>query len=184
MVKLIAENKKALHDFEIEETFEAGIRLTGAEMKSVRQKRVDLRQSFVKIINKKPLVLNLKIHQYPFSSERDYDPERTRQLLLQKREIAHLESKDKEKGRVIVPLKFHLKNNIAKLLLGVGKRRQKYDKRQALKEHESQRQVERELKDWKTGPSLKLLLAFFAKARFFATFNFVPNPCWFVAFGT
>jgi len=148
MVKVVAENKKALADYEIEETFEAGIRLTGAEMKSIRQRRVDLRHSFVKIINDEPFVLNLKIHHYRFSGEKDYDPKRTRKLLLQKREIEQLAIKDSQKGIVIVPLKLYLKDNIAKLLLGVGRKRKKYDKRQLLKERDDRRRIARAVKEF------------------------------------
>lgn len=147
MVKLIAENRRALAKYEIEEKFEAGIKLAGAEMKSVRQRRVDLRGSFVKIIGDEPFVLNLKIHKYPFSTDPDYDPKRTRKLLLKKGQIARLVGKDAQKGVTIVPLRLYLKNNVAKLEIGVGKKRRKYDKRQVLKEQEDRRKIERELKE-------------------------------------
>lgn len=147
MVKLVAENRKALSDYEIKETFEAGIKLTGAEMKSVRQRRVDLRHSFVRILNAEPYVLNLKIHRYQPAGDRDYDPKRVRKLLLQKREIARLAGKDSQKGVMIVPLRLYLKNNVAKLEIGVGKKRKRWDKRQALKERDDQRQVERVIKE-------------------------------------
>lgn len=144
MVKLIAENRRALANYEIEEKFEAGIRLTGAEMKSVRQRRIDLRGSFVKIVDDEPYVLNLKIHRYPYSSEKDYDPQRTRKLLLQKRQIARLSGKDSQKGVMIVPLRLYLKNNVAKLEIGVGRVRKRWDKRRVLKEKDVKRQIERE----------------------------------------
>jgi SsrA-binding protein len=147
MVKIIAENRRALHDFEIEEKFEAGIRLTGAEMKSVRQRRVDLRGSFVKIINEGPFVLNLKIHKYPFAADREYDPKRTRKLLLKKNQIKRLIGKDSQKGTMVVPLRLYLKGNVVKLEIGVGKMRKKWDKRQVLKERDDQRQTERSLKE-------------------------------------
>lgn len=146
-MKLITENRRALAKYEIEEKFEAGIKLTGAEMKSVRQRRTDLRGSFVKIINDEPFVLNLKIHKYPFSADPDYDPKRTRKLLLQKHQIKRLVGKDSQKGIMIVPLQLYLKNNVAKLEIGVGKIRKRWDKREVLKERASQRQVEQELKE-------------------------------------
>lgn len=130
MVKLIAENRRALAEYEIKEKFEAGIKLTGAEMKSVRQRRVDLRRSFVKIVKDEPFVFNLEIHKYPFSADRDYDSKRTRKLLLQKHQIKRLVGKDSQKGVIVVPLKLYLKNNAAKLEIGVGRKRKKYDKRQ------------------------------------------------------
>lgn len=142
MVKLVAENRRALYDFEIGEKVEAGIKLTGSEIKAVRLKRVNLRGSFVKIIGGEAYVLNLKIDRYPYSSEREYDPRRTRKLLLKKREIARLVGKDSQKGTAIVPLKLYIKDNLAKLEIGVGKARKRYDKRQALKKREMQRQAE------------------------------------------
>ena len=151
MTKLIAENRKALHDYEIEETYEAGIKLTGSEIKSIRQKRVNLRGSFVKIVGGEAFALNLKIHRYPFSSERDYDPKRTRKLLLKRREIDRLAGKDSQKGFVIVLLKLYIKNNLAKLEIGVGKARKKWDKRQARKEEAVAREVEQEIKEHSRG---------------------------------
>jgi len=147
MVKLVAENKKALHDYEIEEKFEAGIRLAGAEMKSVRQRRVDLRGGFVKIINDEPFALNIKIHKYPFSADKDYDPKRTRKLLLKKSQIKRLVGKDSQKGMMVVPLRLYLKNNAAKLEIGVGKMKKRWDKRQALKERDDKRKTEQAIKE-------------------------------------
>jgi len=147
MTKLVAENRKALSDYEIKETFEAGIKLTGAEMKSVRLRRVDLRHSFVKVLNEEPYVLNLKIHRYQPAGNRDYNPKRTRKLLLQKREIARLAGEEAQKGVLIVPLRLYLKNNVAKLEIGVGKKRKRWDKRQVLKERDDRRQVERAVKE-------------------------------------
>ncbi len=146
-MKLIAENRRALAEYEIDEKFEAGIRLTGAEIKSVRLKRVDLRGSFVKIINDEPYVLNLKIHQYPFAADPDYDPKRTRKLLLQKHQIKRLVGKNSQKGMMIVPLKVYLKSNVAKLEIGIGKVRKRWDKRRALKERDDQRRVEQAVKE-------------------------------------
>ncbi len=147
MVKLIAENRRALANYEIEEKFEAGIRLTGAEIKSVRQRRIDLRGSFVKIVDDEPYVLNLKIHRYTPSGDREYDPKRTRKLLLQKHQIKRLIGKDSQKGVMIVPLRLYLKNNVAKLEIGVGRKRKKYDKREVLKERDDRRRVERETQE-------------------------------------
>lgn len=151
MVKLIAENRRALRNYEIGEIYEAGIKLTGSEIKSIRLKRVSPQGSFVKIVGGEPFVVNLKIHKYPYSSERDYDPKRTRKLLLKKREIARLLGKDSQKGFVIVPLKLYIKNNLAKLEIGVGKARKKWDKRQALKEEAVAREVEQEIKEHSRG---------------------------------
>ena len=147
MVKLIAENRRALAKYEIEEKFEAGIRLTGAEMKSVRQRRVDLRGGFVKIINDEPFILNLQIHKYPFSADPDYDPKRTRKLLLKKNQIKRLIGKDSQKGMMVIPLRFYIKGSVAKLEIGVGKMKKRWDKRRALKERDDRRKVERVLKE-------------------------------------
>ena len=150
-MKLIAKNKKALHEYEIEEKFEAGIRLTGAEMKSVRQRRADLRGGFVKIINDEPFVLNIKIHKYPFSTDPDYDSKRTRKLLLKKSQIKRLVGKDSQKGMMVIPLRLYFKDNVVKLEIGVGKMKKRWDKRQALKERDDRRKVERAIKgDYET----------------------------------
>jgi len=151
MVELVAENRAALRNYEIDEKYEAGIKLTGSEIKSVRLKRVSLRSSFVKIIGGEPYVLGMQIHKYPYSSERDYDPKRTRKLLLQKREIARLYGKDSQKGFAVVPLQLYIKNNLAKLEIGVGKARKKWDKRRILKEETLVREVEQELKEHSRG---------------------------------
>jgi SsrA-binding protein len=147
MVELIAENRKARADFKVFETYEAGIVLTGAEIKSIRLKRVSLRGSFVKIVGGEAYVLNLKIDRYPYSGETDYSPKRTRKLLMGKREIARLAGLSSQKGVTIVPLKLYLRHNLAKLQIGVGRAKRKYDKRRALKEKDLERQVERELKE-------------------------------------
>lgn len=147
MVQLIVENRRAVGSYKIEEKYEAGIKLTGSEIKSIRLRRVSLRGSFVRVVGGEAYVLNLKIDRYPYSRERDYDPKRTRKLLLQKREITRLWGKASQKGAVIVPLKLYIKNNLAKLEIGVGKAKRKRDQRQELKEKELERQVEQELKD-------------------------------------
>jgi len=151
MVELITENRGALRDYEIEERYEAGIKLTGSEIKSIRLKRVSLRSSFVKIIGEEPFVLNLKVDKYPYSSERNYDPKRTRKLLLKKNQIQRLVGKDSQKGFAVVPLKLYIKNNLAKLEIGVGKAKKKWDKRQILKEETLVRDVEQELKEHSRG---------------------------------
>lgn len=147
MVELIADNRRALADYEISEKLEAGIVLTGSEVKSVRLKRTSLRGSFVRVIGGEAFVLNLKIDRYPYSSERRYDPKVTRRLLLQKREIMRLAGKVSQKGVAIVPLKLYIKNNLAKLEIGVGRAKKKYDHRRELKEKELERQIEQELKE-------------------------------------
>ncbi len=147
MVKLIAENRRALAEYEIDEKFEAGIRLTGAEIKSIRLRRVDLRGGFVKIINEEPFVLNLKIHQYQPAADRDYDPKRTRKLLLQKHQIKRLVGKDSQKGVMVVPLRMYLKDNVAKLEIGIGKMRKRWDRREVLKERDDRRKAEQALKE-------------------------------------
>lgn len=147
MLQLVAQNRSAAVSYRIDERYEAGISLTGSEIKSVRLRRVSLRGSFVKIIEGEAYVLNLKIDRYPYSSERKYDQRRTRKLLLTKREIGRLLGKASQKGVAIVPLQLYIKNNLAKLEIGVGKVKRQKDKRQELKDRELERQVEQELKD-------------------------------------
>lgn len=142
MIKTIAVNRKAYYDYEILETLEAGIRLTGAEMKSVRQKRVNLRGSYVKILGSEAYLLGSQIAPYPYAHDPDYKPRRTRKLLLRGREISRLIGKSREKGLALIPLKLYLKDNIAKLEIGVGKAKKKWDKREVIKKRELRREIE------------------------------------------
>lgn len=145
--KLIAQNKKAYHDYFIEETFEAGIVLQGTEIKSIRAGKVNLKDSYARIINGEIYIIGMHISPYEQGNRFNHDPLRTRKLLLHKREINKLIGETKVAGYSLVPLKLYLKNGFAKVLIGLAKGKKKYDKREDLKRKEAQRDIERAFKE-------------------------------------
>ena len=144
---VIAQNKKASHDYFIEETYEAGIVLKGTEIKSIRARRVNLKDAYAKIIDGEVYVLNMHISPYEQGNRYNHDPLRTRKLLLHRKEIDKLIGKTKEEGFTLVPLKVYIKNGFAKVLLGVAKGKKKYDKREELKKKAAQREIERAFRE-------------------------------------
>ena len=143
----IAQNKKAGHDYFIEDTFEAGLVLQGTEIKSIRAGKVNLRDSFVRIDRNEAFVHNMHISHYEQGNRFNHDPLRTRKLLLHKKEIDRLIGVQKMGGYSLIPLKLYIKDGYAKLLFGVAKGKKNYDKRQALAEKVAKRDVERALKE-------------------------------------
>lgn len=147
MGKQLAQNKKAYHDYFIEETYEAGIVLQGTEIKSIRAARLNLKDSYAKIHNGEMFLYNLHISPYEQGNRYNHDPLRTRKLLLHKKEINKLIGETKEAGYALVPLKIYLKNGFAKVLIGLGKGKKQYDKREDLKRKEAKREIERAFRD-------------------------------------
>ncbi|EBH4330172.1 SsrA-binding protein SmpB [Listeria monocytogenes] len=145
--KLVAQNKKARHDYAIEETFEAGIVLQGTEIKSVRNARVNLKDSYARIDKGEIFLHNMHISSYEQGNRYNHDPLRTRKLLLHKKQISRLIGETKESGYSIVPLKMYIKDGYAKVLIGVARGKKKYDKRQDLKQKEAKRDIERAFKE-------------------------------------
>ncbi|WP_342514609.1 SsrA-binding protein SmpB [Sporosarcina sp. FSL K6-1522] len=145
--KVVAVNKKANHDYAIEETIEAGIVLVGTEIKSIRNGKVQLRDAFVRIRNNEAWISNMHISPYDHGNQFNHDPLRSRKLLLHKKQIATLYGQTKQQGVTIVPLKMYLKDGFAKVLIGVGKGKKDYDKREDLKKKEAKREMARVLKD-------------------------------------
>ncbi|MBC7233482.1 MAG: SsrA-binding protein SmpB [Chloroflexi bacterium] len=145
-IKVIATNRKAYHDYFLQDTQEAGIALTGTEIKSVRAGRVNLRDSYVQIRNGEAWLMNVHIAPYAAGSRENPDPRRDRKLLLHRREIARLQNAVQEKGFTIVPLRLYLKNNRAKVEIALARGKKLYDKREALAKKEAQRIMEQELK--------------------------------------
>ncbi|MBT2646089.1 SsrA-binding protein SmpB [Bacillus sp. ISL-34] len=145
--KQLAQNKKAYHDFFIEQTFEAGIVLKGTEIKAIRAARVNLKDAFAKIENGEIYLHNMHVSPYEQGNQFNHDPLRTRKLLLHKKEISKLIGETKETGYTIVPLKMYLKNGFAKVLIGLGKGKKQYDKREDLKKKEAKRDIERAFRD-------------------------------------
>ncbi|EDO1167123.1 SsrA-binding protein SmpB [Listeria innocua] len=145
--KLVAQNKKARHDYAIEETFEAGIVLQGTEIKSVRNARVNLKDSYARIDKGEIFLHNMHISPYEQGNRYNHDPLRTRKLLLHKKQISRLIGETKESGYSIVPLKMYIKDGYAKVIIGVARGKKKYDKRQDLKQKEAKRDIERAFKE-------------------------------------
>ncbi|NSL53152.1 SsrA-binding protein SmpB [Calidifontibacillus erzurumensis] len=145
--KVIAQNKKAYHDYFIEDTYEAGIVLQGTEIKSIRAGRVNLKDSFAKIQKGEVFLHNMHISPYEQGNRYNHDPLRTRKLLLHKREIQKLIGITKEQGYSLIPLKIYLKNGYAKVLIGLAKGKKKYDKREDMKRKEAKREVERAFRE-------------------------------------
>jgi SsrA-binding protein len=143
--KTVATNRRARHDFDIEETFEAGIVLTGAEVKSLRAGRASLSDAFGRIRGGEAWVEGLHIPPYEHgSSQRSgYESKRPRKLLLHRREIDRLLGKIKERGLALVPLRLYFRRGMAKIELGVGKGKRQFEKRQSIAEKEQRREIER-----------------------------------------
>ncbi len=144
-IKIIAKNKKALHDYFIEETYEAGIVLCGSEVKSLRLGNCNLKDSFVIIRNNVAELVGMHISPYNKGSSFNPDPTRNRQLLLNKREILKMKSAVEQKGYTIVPLKLYFMQALVKVELGIAKGKDLYDKRHSLKAKQINRETEREL---------------------------------------
>lgn len=139
-------NKKALHEYSILESLEAGIQLLGSEVKSIRLGRVDLGQSFAKIINQEAYLINANIPRYHNAGEKSYDPQRSRKLLLHRDQIASLIGKLAQKGATLVPVALYEKHNLIKVQLGIAKSKKEFDKRKLIKERDHQRRIQQELR--------------------------------------
>lgn len=146
-VKIVATNKKAKRDYFIDDIFEAGMALEGTEVKSLREGRVNLKDAYARIKNGEVYLIGAHISPYAFGTHRNHDPERERKLLLHRREIRRLYGKTQEKGLTLVPLAIYFKDGRAKLELGLGRGKAKYDKREAIKKKQEQRDLERALKE-------------------------------------
>jgi SsrA-binding protein len=145
--KVVAQNKKANHDYFIEDTYEAGIVLQGTEIKAIRGGRVQLKDSYARVHNGEMFLYNMHISPYEQGNRYNHEPLRTRKLLLHKRQIAQLIGETKEAGYALVPLKLYLKNGFAKVLIGLGKGKKNYDKRETLKKKEAGRDIERAFRE-------------------------------------
>ncbi|KAF1301235.1 MULTISPECIES: SsrA-binding protein SmpB [Enterococcus] len=146
--KLIAQNKKARHDYTIVDTMEAGIVLQGTEIKSIRNSRINLKDGFVRIRNGEAFLSNVHISPYEQGNIFNHDPLRTRKLLLHKKQIARLVGETQSNGMTIVPLKVYIKDGYAKVLIGLAKGKKQYDKRETLKRKDQERQIKRALKNF------------------------------------
>jgi SsrA-binding protein len=144
--RTIATNRKARHDYFIDETFEAGIVLAGTEIKSARAGRVNLRDSYVQVKNGELWLIDTHIAPYKQAGRSSHKPKQPRKLLMHRREINRLQGKVQEKGYTIVPLRLYLKNNKwAKVEIALVRGKKLYDKRRAIREREDRRRMERAL---------------------------------------
>ena len=142
-IKLIAENRKARHDYIIVDQYEAGLVLTGTEVQSLRLGRANLKDSYAKVKDGEVWLYQMHISPYPFAYYDNHDPLRVRKLLLHKREILRLYAKANEQGHTLVPLKLYFKAGKAKITLALAKGKREFDKREALRESDRKREVER-----------------------------------------
>ncbi|MEE8574632.1 MAG: SsrA-binding protein SmpB [Thermodesulfobacteriota bacterium] len=148
--KIVCQNRKAYHDYFIEETYEAGMVLEGCEVKSLRDGRASLKESFARVRGEEVFLCNMHITPYKQGDTfTQPDPTRTRKLLLNKREIKKLIGKTKEKGYTLIPTKVYFKRGKAKVALGLGKGKKHYDKRDTLKKKTVEREVAKEFKEVK-----------------------------------
>lgn len=146
-VKVIARNRKAHHDYHIVETFEAGIVLTGTEIKSIRQGRVNIQDSYARIEDGELFIMGMHISPFEHGNRHNVDPTRTRKLLMHAKEIQQLLGKTKTKGLTLIPLDVHLKNGFAKIQLALARGKKLYDKRETVAKRDAEREIQRRLKE-------------------------------------
>jgi len=144
-IKIVAKNKKSFFDYEITDTFESGIVLTGGEVKSIKAGHISINESYAVIKEEEIWLLNAYVSPYPFTTEKE-DPTRSRKLLLKKAEVSMLIGKIQQKGLTLVPTKIYLKRGLVKVELGLGKGKKKFEKKQKIKERDIDREAERELR--------------------------------------
>jgi len=141
--RLVATNRKARHEFFIEETYEAGLMLTGTEVKSLRGGRASIQESFARVEDGEIWLYHMHIPPYEAGNIFNHDPLRPRKLLLHRREVDRLYGRVQQKGYTLVPLRLYFRRGIAKLELGLGRGKRQYDKRAAIAEREADRRIER-----------------------------------------
>jgi SsrA-binding protein len=142
-IKIITTNKKAFHDYQILEKLEAGLVLTGSEVKSLRQGRCNIKDSYARIMSGEAWLIGLNISSYADASYHDHEPERRRKLLLHKDEIKRLHRKVQEKGFTLIPLRLYFKRGVAKVEIGLATGKREYDKRQDITKRDQERELKR-----------------------------------------
>jgi SsrA-binding protein len=148
-IKIIAENRKARHDYFIEDEVEAGIMLKGTEVKSLRQGRANLKDSYARVKNGELWVHQMHISPYPFAYYDNHDPLRVRKLLLHSYEIKRLYGKLNERGYALIPLRLYFREGKVKVLLGLAKGKRQYDKRDTMRQRDQKRDMDRIKKEYK-----------------------------------
>ncbi|MCS6910216.1 MAG: SsrA-binding protein SmpB [Anaerolineales bacterium] len=144
-IKIVAQNRRASHDYFLEERFEAGLALFGSEIKSIRTGKVNLREAYVRVEAGQAMLLNAHIAGYEPAARQNHEPLRPRRLLLHKKEICRLAEEVQQKGYTIIPTKMYLKNGRAKLEIALAKGKKLYDKRQAIAKRDAEREMRREM---------------------------------------
>ena len=144
---VIAQNKKAYHDYFVDETYEAGLSLSGTEVKSIRAGRVNLKDSYVSCKTGEAILIGMHISPYDFGNIFNHEPMRSRRLLLHRREINKLIGLTQQEGYTLIPLKLYLKGQYVKLQLGLCRGKKNYDKRDAIAERDAKRNMDRALKE-------------------------------------
>lgn len=145
-ITMIAQNKKAHFEYEILEKFEAGLELKGTEIKSIREGRVTLKESYILARNGRAKIIGMNISTYDFGNIFNHIPKRERQLLLHKKEITTLEQRASQEGLTIIPISLYIKGRLAKLSLALCRGKKLYDKRATLQARDTQREIQRNLK--------------------------------------
>ena len=145
--KTVAVNRRARHQFAIEETLEAGLALTGTEIKSIRAGRVNLAEAYARIERGEAWLIGAHIAPYAQGNRNNHEPTRTRKLLLHRDQISELVGRTQAKGFTLVPLKLYIRNGMAKLELGIGRGKKAYDKRRTIAERDARRDLERSTKE-------------------------------------
>ena len=149
-MKIVCQNRKAYHDFQIDETFEAGISLLGTEVKSLREGKANLKYSYVIVKGEEVFLLNCHISPYSHGNIVNHEPLRTRKLLMHRKEINRLAGKVTAKGYTLIPLKIYFKDSFAKVEIGLAKGKKLFEKRDRIKEREARREIERAVKNRKS----------------------------------
>lgn len=143
--KLITQNRKARHNYEIEETIEAGLTLAGTEVKACRAGKANLNEAYAVVREGEAWLLQAHINPYEFGNRQNHDPVRPRKLLLHRQEIDRLNAKISQEGRAVVPLRMYFKHGLVKVELGLGRGKKTYDKRRSIAERSEERRMRREL---------------------------------------
>lgn len=146
-VKIVSTNRKARHEYFIEETFEAGISLKGTEVKSIRQGRCNIKEGYAQVLNGEVFLFNVHVSPYEQGNIYNKDPIRTRKLLLHKREINKLTGYITQKGYTLIPLSVYIKDGLVKVEIGVARGKKLYDKREDIAKKDVERKIQRELKE-------------------------------------
>jgi SsrA-binding protein len=142
-IKLVCRNRKAYFEYHIDDLYEAGLVLTGTEVKSLRLGKANIQDAYARFRDGEIFLLNAHISPYPHASGENHDPTRPRKLLLHRREMKRLLGKLTERGYTLIPLKVYFKNEYAKVELGLAKGKKKFDKRETIRRREEQRELER-----------------------------------------